>query len=73
MLNLAVTLLEPLYATGCVHQLLLAGKKRVAGRTYLRIDLGFCRAGFKGVTAETLYSDIDIFRVDSFSHFQTLL
>jgi len=31
MLKLAVTLLEPLDATGCVHQLLLAGKKRMAG------------------------------------------
>ena len=51
MLNLAVALFEPLDATGCVDQLLLAGKKRMTGRTYLSIDFRFGRAGLKGVTA----------------------
>ncbi len=68
MLNLAVALLEPLDATGSVDKLLLAGKKRVACRTDLCIDLRFCRTGLKGVAAETFHGYIGVFRVDSFSH-----
>jgi hypothetical protein len=65
----AVTSLEPLNPAGSVNQLLFAGEERVAGRADLGIYLRFCRTGFKGVAAETLDGNIDIFGVDSFSHF----
>jgi hypothetical protein len=73
MLKLAVALLEPLDATCGVDQLLLAGEKRVAGRTDLGIDFRLGRTGFKGVAAKALYRNIDVFGVDSFFHFQALL
>jgi hypothetical protein len=63
-----VTLPESLNATGSVDQFLFAGEERVTGRTDFGINLRFGRTGFKGVTAETLDSNIYIFRVDSFSH-----
>jgi hypothetical protein len=63
-----VTLLESLNPAGSVNQLLLAGEERVTGRTDLGIYLRLGRTGFKGVAAETLDGNIDIFGVDSFFH-----
>jgi hypothetical protein len=66
---LFVSLAETLDPTGGVHQLLLAGVKRVAGRTYFRRDVTlFGRLGFKGGPTVTFDRGCLVFGMDSFFH-----
>jgi hypothetical protein len=68
VLKLAVTFLKALNAAGSVHQLLLAGEKRVAGGADLGVDFLDGGTGLKRVSAQTFNCYIIVQRVDSFSH-----
>ena len=67
---LAVTLVESINATGSVHQFLLAGEKRVAGRTDFNVQIVFLgRTCLKAFSAGTADSDFVIFGVNSWFHY----
>ncbi len=68
MLNLAVTLLEPLNTTGSVNQFLLASKERMAGRADLCKDLLAGGACLKVIATGTLNHYFVIHWMDSFFH-----
>jgi hypothetical protein len=69
---LFVSLAETLDSTGGVHQLLLTGVKRMAGRTNFRGDITlFGRLGFKGGATVTFDRGRLVFGMDSFFHRKT--
>lgn len=55
---LGVTSAELLDAAGGVHELLLTGEERMAGRTYLNLEFGENRTDFEGAAtgAHGIYS-----------------
>ena len=55
LLGLAIALIELLHAAGSVNQLLLAGKKAMAGGADFNPDLFFCGARLESITAGTGY------------------
>lgn len=57
-------------ATGGVNQFLLAGKKRVAGRTDFNLDFIFTRTRRKFIATGTMHFAFNVFWMDSFFHFQ---
>src|ERR1035441_2946038 len=64
--------LELVDAAGGVHQLLLAGEERVAGRTDFHADIAFVRrARFEGMAAGADYIQFVVSRVNSGLHFVT--
>jgi hypothetical protein len=55
LLSLAIALIELVHATGSVNQLLLAGKKTVAGGADFNPDLFFCGARLESIAAGAGY------------------
>ena len=53
-----ISLLESLYSPGGIQHTTFTGKKRVTVAAYLDLQLLFCRACFKGVTAGANYLGI---------------
>lgn len=65
---LTVTLIEFLDAPTGRHRALLAGKERMALRTYVDTQIFFSRSGGKGTAAAAGYGCFAVFRVDLFFH-----
>ena len=55
LLSLAIALIELLHAAGSVNQLLLAGKKAMAGGADFNPDLFFCGARLESIAAGAGY------------------
>jgi hypothetical protein len=64
----AVSFLESFYTASGIHNLLFAGKERVAGRANLRRYLGFGGTSQEGVAAQTLDRNFIILGMDSLFH-----
>ena len=64
-----ITLVEAVYASGSVNELLLARKERVAGGADFNADVALVgRAGGKGVAACTMHAHFTISRMNRGFH-----
>ena len=63
-----ISLLEAVYASAGINQLLLAGKERMALGTNFNPDLALGGTGLKGITTGTLYNSLFIIGMNAFSH-----
>src|SRR5438105_10419960 len=67
---LAIAPVETVHASRGVNQLLLAGKKRMASRTNLNVQITFaCRARLKTLATSASHGHFLIFRMNSGFHF----
>ena len=67
---LSITPVESIHAAGGIDQFLLAGKKRMTGRTNFDMQIAFARrAGFKSLATGAGHGYLFIFRVNSGFHF----
>ena len=64
-----VTLLESVYTSAGINELLLAGEKRMAFGANLNVDIGFGRTCYESVSAVAGYSCLMVIRMDSFPHY----
>jgi hypothetical protein len=64
---------EPFYAARRIDELLLAGKKRVAGGTNFHLDVFYGRTGLDNIPAGAGYRCFFIFRMNLVSHNNPLL
>ena len=70
---LAITLVEAVYASSGIDQLLFPGKERVASGTDFDVQIAFARrAGLEGFAARAGDVNFDVFGVYSWFHFVTL-
>jgi len=61
-------LVETIYSSACIDQLLLAGEKRMALRANFNGDVLFGRTGFNNLTARTFDSSGTVIGMDSSFH-----
>lgn len=59
---------EPFNTSRCIHELLLTGKKGVAGRTNLNLNIFDSRTGFDYVATSATYLGWLVFWVDFILH-----
>ena len=63
-----VSFLELIDTSTGIHQLLFAGKERMAFGANLNVDIGFGRTCYESVSAVAGYSCLIVVRMDSFAH-----
>ena len=69
---LAIALVETIYASGGIDQLLFAGEERVAGRANFDVQVALLgRAGLECLAASAGNGYIDVFWVNSWFHLVT--
>ncbi len=64
----AEALLEAIYTTACIDELLLSGEERMALRANFNTDILFCGTGLDDITASAGNGSLTVIRMDLFLH-----